>query len=100
MELQVMADGSFEVLSVDSARAHLLSPQPCSSTSLSILSSDLDKTAQLTSSFIEESDACFPKIVATRHGNIQGGPDITCQKNSGPSEGSNKSRKPKIMGIN
>jgi hypothetical protein len=52
-----MADGSFEVLSVDSARAHSLSPQPCSSTSLSILSSDLDKTAQLTSSFIEESDA-------------------------------------------
>jgi hypothetical protein len=37
--------------------------------------------------------------------NIQGGPDITCQKNSGSSEGSNKSEKSlfirsKIMGIN
>jgi hypothetical protein len=37
--------------------------------------------------------------------NIQGGPDITCQKNSGSLEGSNKSKKPpfvrsKIMGIN
>jgi hypothetical protein len=36
---------------------------------------------------------------------IQGGPDITCQKNSGSLEGSNKSKKPpfvrsKIMGIN
>jgi hypothetical protein len=36
---------------------------------------------------------------------IQGGPDITCQKNSGSFEGSNKSKKPhfvrsKIMGIN
>jgi hypothetical protein len=34
-----------------------------------------------------------------------GGPDITCQKNSGSLEGSNKSKKPlfirsKIMGIN
>jgi hypothetical protein len=37
--------------------------------------------------------------------NIQGGPDITCQKNSGSFEGSNKFKKPhfvrsKIMGIN
>jgi hypothetical protein len=37
--------------------------------------------------------------------NIQGGPDITCQKNSGSLEGSNKSKKTlfirsKIMGIN
>jgi hypothetical protein len=36
---------------------------------------------------------------------IQGGPDITCQKNSGSLEGSNKSKKPhfvrsKTMGIN
>jgi hypothetical protein len=36
---------------------------------------------------------------------IQGGPDITCQKNSGSLEGSNKSKKTpfvrsKIMGIN
>jgi hypothetical protein len=39
------------------------------------------------------------------HENIQGGPDITCQKNSGSLEGSNKSNKPlfirfKIMRIN
>jgi uncharacterized protein YllA (UPF0747 family) len=39
------------------------------------------------------------------HSIIQGGPDITCQKNSGSLEGSNKSKKPpfvrsKIMGIN
>jgi hypothetical protein len=37
--------------------------------------------------------------------NIQGGPDITCQNNSGSLEGSNKSKKTlfirsKIMGIN
>jgi hypothetical protein len=37
--------------------------------------------------------------------NIQAGPDITCQKNSGSLEGSSKSKKPlfirsKIMGIN
>jgi hypothetical protein len=46
-------------------------------------------------------------MVHKRHlpDSIQGGPDITCQKNSGSLEGSNKSKKPlfirsKIMGIN
>jgi hypothetical protein len=45
------------------------------------------------------------KVIKYNINNIQGGPDITCQKNSGSLEGSNKSKKTplvrsKIMGIN
>jgi hypothetical protein len=56
---------------------------------------------------IQASHAWLKKsnIHSNTGGFIQGGPDITCQKNSGPLEGSNKSKKPlfvrsKIMGIN
>jgi hypothetical protein len=43
--------------------------------------------------------------IAVPNSQIQGGPDITCQKKSGSFEGSNKSKKPlfirsKITGIN
>jgi hypothetical protein len=35
---------------------------------------------------------------ALSHCNIQAGPDITCQKNCGSLEGSNKSKKPFLLG--
>jgi hypothetical protein len=57
--------------------------------------------------FITTEKNCQMFEIVYRHFTliIQGGPDITCQKNSGSLEGSNKSKKPpfvrsKIMGIN
>jgi hypothetical protein len=54
---------------------------------------------------LSEHYCCVQKGMKNHIRVIQGGPDITCQKNSGSLEGSNKSKKPifirsKIVGIN